>query len=195
MSSLFIFRNDLRIFDNTALIEASKNTDKIFPIFIFNKKQFSKEENNFYNEKIVKFMIELLDELETKIEEKNGTLSFFFGENEKIIEKILEENNDIKKVFVNKDYTPFSILRDKKIKEICDKKEREFFEYDDRVLNPPNKVLKDNNSPYSVFTPYYNRAKLIEVKKPNDFEIKNFSSEKIVNEFSKSLEDIKEKNF
>ena len=60
MSSLFIFRNDLRIFDNTALIEASKNTDKIFPIFIFNKKQFSKQENDFYNEKIVKFMIELI---------------------------------------------------------------------------------------------------------------------------------------
>ena len=195
MSSLFIFRNDLRIFDNTALIQASKNTDKIFPIFIFNKKQFSKEENNFYNEKIVKFMIKLLEELETKIEEKNGALSFFYGENEKIIEKILKENNDIKKVFVNKDYTPFSILRDRQIKKICDENNREFFEYDDRVLNPPAKVLKDDKSPYCVFTPYYNRAKLIEVRKPNDFEIKNFSSEKIVNEFSKSLEDIKEKNF
>lgn len=32
--SLFIFRQDLRTSDNTALIEAVKNSEEIFPIFI-----------------------------------------------------------------------------------------------------------------------------------------------------------------
>lgn len=32
--SLFIFRQDLRLHDNTALIEATKNSKEIFPIFI-----------------------------------------------------------------------------------------------------------------------------------------------------------------
>ena len=32
--SLFIFRQDLRTRDNTALIEAMKNSKEVFPIFI-----------------------------------------------------------------------------------------------------------------------------------------------------------------
>lgn len=32
--SLFIFRQDLRLQDNTALIEAIKNSHEVFPIFI-----------------------------------------------------------------------------------------------------------------------------------------------------------------
>lgn len=33
--SLFIFRQDLRTRDNTALIEAVKNSKEVFPIFIY----------------------------------------------------------------------------------------------------------------------------------------------------------------
>lgn len=32
--SLFIFRQDLRTSDNTALIEAVKNSEEVFPVFI-----------------------------------------------------------------------------------------------------------------------------------------------------------------
>jgi deoxyribodipyrimidine photo-lyase len=33
--TLFIFRQDLRIHDNTGLIEAVKNSKEVFPIFIY----------------------------------------------------------------------------------------------------------------------------------------------------------------
>jgi deoxyribodipyrimidine photo-lyase len=36
--SLFIFRQDLRLDDNTALIEAIKNSEEIFPIFIHDER-------------------------------------------------------------------------------------------------------------------------------------------------------------
>lgn len=36
--SLFIFRQDLRTHDNTALIEAIKNSDEILPIFIHDER-------------------------------------------------------------------------------------------------------------------------------------------------------------
>lgn len=32
--SLFVFRQDLRLHDNTALIEAMKNSEEVLPIFI-----------------------------------------------------------------------------------------------------------------------------------------------------------------
>lgn len=33
--SLFIFRRDLRLFDNLALLEAVRSSKKIIPVFIF----------------------------------------------------------------------------------------------------------------------------------------------------------------
>ena len=37
MTSIFIFRRDYRLFDNSAFIECYKNSDSILPIFSFFK--------------------------------------------------------------------------------------------------------------------------------------------------------------
>ena len=39
--SLFIFRQDLRLQDNTALIEATRNSQEVFPIFIHDDRAIS----------------------------------------------------------------------------------------------------------------------------------------------------------
>jgi len=44
--SLFIFRRDLRLDDNTALLEATKQSQKIIPIFIYDPQQITNK-NHF----------------------------------------------------------------------------------------------------------------------------------------------------
>ena len=41
MTSLFIFTRDLRLEDNSGLIEALKNSDKVLPVFIFDANQIT----------------------------------------------------------------------------------------------------------------------------------------------------------
>ena len=48
--TLFIFRRDLRLYDNTALTEALKSSAAVIPCFIFDKRQI---ENNNYHMTII----------------------------------------------------------------------------------------------------------------------------------------------
>ena len=48
MTSLFIFRIDYRLKDNTALIECLKNSDKIICLFIFDPKQIDSKKINIF---------------------------------------------------------------------------------------------------------------------------------------------------
>ncbi len=189
-NSLFIFRNDLRIIDNTALIAASKNSQIVFPIFIFHQEQIDKRKNEFYNEKIVAFMLACLAGLREQIQAHKGQLNFFYGDNEEVISGILQQNPSLKNLYVNRDYTPFARNRDEKIKNICARNQVNFYSFDDRILNPPENVLKEDKSPYTVFTPYYKSAKELPVTPPSDFTISNFSAHKLNTQFSTTLEKV-----
>ena len=56
--SIFIFRRDFRIIDNTAWNMAIKNSTTIYPIFILTPEQLTK--NSYKSNNAVKFMIESL---------------------------------------------------------------------------------------------------------------------------------------
>src|SRR6056297_615982 len=99
MTSVFIFRRDLRLYDNTALIEALKNSEEVIPIFIFTPTQLDK--NKLKSNNCVQFMIESLKDLESDLKKKNGKLYYFYDTEEKALEQIIT-NKDINAVYVNK---------------------------------------------------------------------------------------------
>ena len=47
--TIFWFRRDLRLVDNSALYYALKENENVLPIFIFDKNILNELENNFYN--------------------------------------------------------------------------------------------------------------------------------------------------
>lgn len=59
--SLFLFRRDLRIPDNTGLIEASSASETVVPAFIFDPRQASR--NPYFSLNAFQFMIESLHDL------------------------------------------------------------------------------------------------------------------------------------
>ncbi len=173
--SLFIFRRDLRIDDNTALIEALKQSEEVLPCFIFDERQISPT-NNYRSLNALQFMVESLEDLELQLKKKKGRLYYFFGVTESFLERFVEKQN-IGAIFVNKDYTPFSKKRDEKIKEICEKNKIDFNEFEDALLNSPENTLKKDKTPYTIFTAYYNNAKKIEIKMPLKNNYTNYSKE------------------
>ena len=56
--SLFLFRRDLRLEDNTGLIFALQSSEVVIPAFIFTPEQI--ERNPFRSDHCLKFMIESL---------------------------------------------------------------------------------------------------------------------------------------
>lgn len=160
--SLHIFRRDMRLDDNAALLAALEQSDQVLPVFIFDERQL---ENPFHGSNSFQFMVNSLLELNQRLMEKGSRLYFFKGIAHEVLEQILE-NTKARAVFVNRDYTPFSQQRDEQISQICQKRQVKFNTYADALLNEPEQVLKDDGQPYKVFTPFMKKARLNLVSKP-----------------------------
>ena len=162
--SLFIFRRDLRLDDNTGLIEVLKNSQKVMCVFIFDPTQVG-EKNSYRSANCIKFMIESLIDLEKQLEKHDSILHIFYGETHEILKKlIISEKLDA--IFLNRDYTPFSIQRDQKIENLCFKSKIDFKSHSDALLNEPETTLKSDGKPYTIFTPYYKNASKLKIKEP-----------------------------
>ncbi|MFP4656543.1 MAG: cryptochrome/photolyase family protein [Candidatus Woesearchaeota archaeon] len=159
MRSIFVFRRDLRLEDNTGLNKALNEGD-VLPIFILDPRQL---EGPYFSKKAYQFMLTSLKELDAELRKRGSKLNLYRGKPENVLERLPQ---DFDAVHVNGDYTPFSIERDKKIRAITERVGKFFFSHDDYMLNPPEKVLKQDGRPYSVFTPYYNNAKGYDIRRP-----------------------------
>jgi deoxyribodipyrimidine photo-lyase len=201
---IIIFRRDLRIVDNTALIAACSECDIVYPIFILDNRQIKKSENKYFSYNAFSFMLESLIELKQLLKKSSGNLTIFKGDLELIIKKVIKKVNVKQEqgkptntnttpsvsLFVNADYTPFSRKRDSEIKTICDALNVNFVSCHDIPLNHPEKI-----KPYKVFTPYYRVASLIKVDKPkklSDKHFKKISSKEINLKASVSISDLQD---
>lgn len=170
-NSIFIFRRDLRLEDNTGLINSLKESNYVLPIFIFTKEQVIK--NEYKSDHCVKFMTQSLSDLDTSLQKIKSKLNYFFGDNITCLKTILK-NMKIDAIYVNKDYTPYSIERDKKIEDLCKKNKIDFNSYEDILLNPVMSILNGQGTIFVKFTPYFNKANKIAVNKSKTNTFKNY---------------------
>lgn len=179
--SLFIFRRDLRLNDNTALIEACKRSKKVIPAFFLDKRLLDPSSEKF-RPNLLQFMFESLTELDRALRSRGSRLYLFYGEDIfSELGKILEKE-DIESVFVNEDYTPFSIKRDRIFESICKDQGVDFETSFDLLLKRPGEVLNNEDEPYKVFSWFFKTAKILGVKRPEKNDYRNFYNSGISNE-------------
>lgn len=163
--SLFIFHRSLRLNDNIGLYNALKASNEVIPIFIFTPEQITSV-NEYRSLHSLKFMIDALQDLDNQLRKLGSKLYIFYGKQPTIISKILKQDNDFDAVFINKDYTPYAIQREKDIEDVVKKENLALEVYEDCLLHDVNTVLTKSGSFYSVFTPFYNAALNYDVASP-----------------------------
>ncbi|MBA2483397.1 MAG: deoxyribodipyrimidine photo-lyase, partial [Nitrosomonas sp.] len=165
--SLFIFRRELRLNDNTGLIRACKMSDKVIPVFVLDPRQV--EPHPYRSIAALEFMCDALIDLDKSLRELGTLLTIVSGIAEEAILD-LARCTSAQAVFVNRDATPFSRTRDKLLNEHCKAVGIDFYSYDDITLNAPEIVVKKDGTPYTVFTPYYKSASQLPVPQPALFK-------------------------
>ncbi len=178
--ALFIFRRDLRLEDNTGLIAALKKADSVIPCFIFDPHQITNR-NRFKSLNAVQFMIESLLDLKKQLAQQEGKLFIFYGSPDAVVKKLLYRY-DIDLVCMNRDYTPYSTLRDQRIARVCATRKVACELYDDVLLHAPGVVIKKNKTPYTIFTPFFKRAAQIKVAIPQPLPLGIFFTKKLEGE-------------
>jgi deoxyribodipyrimidine photo-lyase len=172
------FRRDLRLHDNTALYHALKDSKPVVPIFIFDKNILNKLEDKA--DRRVAFIHAALTELQLQLIALETSLQVFYGSPSDIF-KTLFDKYEPGKVFTNHDYEPYALERDDEVAAILKSQGIEFITYKDQVIFEKDEIVKDNQTPYTVFTPYSNRWK----QKLNDFYLSPYPTEKYFSNFYK----------
>jgi len=164
--SIFWFRRDLRLDDNLGFLQALKGVYPVLPIFIFDKDILNELPND---DARVSYIFEQLQIMRKELQENyESSIGMFYDKPINIFEKLLEDY-DIQAVFTNTDYEPYAKERDSQIQNLLKNKEIEFFSYKDQVIFEKSEVVKSDDTPYLVYTPYMKKWK--EVFKSHDLKI------------------------
>ena len=166
---VFWFRRDLRLFDNTGLYHALKSGKPVLPVFIFDAEILNKLNSH---DRRVPFIYRKIQEIKKTLEQKNSTLKVLYGKPLEVFQKLLAEYS-IAEVYTNHDYEPYARKRDKDVEVFLKSKGVNFHTFKDQVIFEKSEVVKDDDSPYKVFTPYSRRWK----QRFSQIEVNSFPSE------------------
>lgn len=179
--SIFWFRRDLRLEDNAGLYHALKSGLPVLPLFIFDTDILDQLEDK--KDGRVEFIHQEITRLHNELKKLGSTLLIKHGKPLDIWKRIVEEHN-VEQVFINRDYEPDAIKRDKAVKGFLASKGIGFSDYKDQCIFEKDEVLKEDGTPYVVYTPYSKMWKA----KVNDFYLKAYPTEKNFNNFYKTDE-------
>ena len=173
MISIFWFRRDLRVEDNTALHYALKLNKPVLPIFILDHDII--EELDKYDAR-VNFIYERLELINAFLKRYNSSLLVIKNTALRAWEDLLNSHN-VKDVFINEDYEPYAIQRDDHVSTLLKLRGINLHLFTDHVLFKPGTILKDDGNPYTVYTPFKNKwLKHLEVNRPKILSETNYSN-------------------
>lgn len=172
---IFWFRRDLRLKDNAGLFHALNENNKVLPIFIYDKNTLDKLNKSDHRLDFIEHSLKKLNDL---LKKNDKSISIYYGKPVKVFSELIKKYN-VSKVYSNKDYTPYSIKRDKKVEELLKVNNIVFNSFKDHVLFEKFEIVKNDNTPYKVYTPF-SRKWLI---KMSENKIDFFNSEKYIYKF------------
>jgi deoxyribodipyrimidine photo-lyase len=151
--TIFWFRRDLRLLDNTGLNLALLKSKDVQPIFIFDKDIIDELPND---DPRVNFLYDELQKINKELISYNSSLKIYHGNPLEVFKQLCKENSELK-VYANRDYEPYAIARDEEINKLLLENESELISTKDQVIFEKNEVVKNDGLPYTVFTPFKNK--------------------------------------
>lgn len=149
------FRRDLRLEDNTALYHALTRHSAVLPVFIFDTAILDELPED---DRRVSFIHDTLVSLDRRLRALGSGLLVQYGKPEEVWAELLS-TYAITAVYTNHDYEPYALQRDEAISKLLAAKGVVLHTFKDHVVRERKEVMKDDGTPYTVYTPYSKRWK------------------------------------
>ena len=147
MGSAIWFRRDLRVGDNKAVLRALQSGEKPFCVFVVDPKVLSASSSALRT----RYLKAALEELN---EELDDNLTLMFGDSAVQLARFVTENG-ISDLYCSRDVTPLSRLIESQVAEALRTIGVRVHFVDTPYLVDFDKVLKEDGSPFRVFTPFF----------------------------------------
>lgn len=177
--NIFWFRRDLRLSDNAGLYYALKAHLPVLPIFIFDT--IILQLLNDKEDARVDFIHHCVRDLQDNLLQLNSSIKVFHDSPKAAFEQLIRDYN-VHTVFTNADYEPYATQRDAEVSNLLREKNIGFITYKDQVIFEKDEVIKDDGTPYTVFTAYSKKWKA----NLNEFYLKSYPTEKYSKRFFKT---------
>jgi deoxyribodipyrimidine photo-lyase len=189
--TLFWFRRDLRLEDNAALFYALKENKNIIPVFIFDQNILGHLSGQ---DRRIQFLYDNLAKIKNELQNINSDLIVTHDTAIEFYKKIIKQYK-VKNLYLNHDYEPLAVARDKEIQSFCDQNNIEFKTFKDHVIFEKKEIQSDTFKPYTVYTPYKKKW----IKSLSPFYIKPYANKKYFKNFyqfkSEAIPTVKELGF
>ena len=172
------FRRDLRIKDNTALFHALSQNNNVQCIFIFDENIINELPKNDHR---ISFIYDTLVNINYELNKYGTSIKIFKGDPIDVFKKIIIDN-EINRIYFNKDYEPYTINRDNSIEKLLSKQNIKVKSYKDHVIFEEKEITKDDNKPYTIYTPYSKKW----LKKIHETKITEYNIIPFLNNFKKN---------
>ena len=149
------FRRDLRLEDNAALSLALASHERVVPLFIFDSNILDHLDAD---DRRVTFIHDTLVAMHATLRSLGSGLLVKYGRPVEVWQELIE-TFAIDAVYTNHDHEPYALSRDEMIGNMLRKNGISFTTCKDQVVFEKDDVLKDDGTPYTVYTPYSNKWK------------------------------------
>ena len=144
-------RNDFRLIKNDALAYACDNHKDVCALYIYKKKNFLKRSAQKW------WLYKSLNFFKAELSHLNINLEVLESDSYKeIFETMCKKSNF--SIYWNKVYEPSYLSFDKKISNFLKLKNTNFKIFKGNLLNEVDKIKKNDNTPFKVFTPFWKNA-------------------------------------
>ena len=147
------FRRDLRLADNPALDRARRDFDQIIPVYIHDPEAEAPWSPGAASRW---WLHHALQELYKRLAERGARLIIRKGDAGAELNRLVAESG-ASAVYWNRLYEPAIVARDRKIKAQLKSESISARSFCAAMLFEPWELLKDDDSPYQVFTPFWRR--------------------------------------
>lgn len=156
MTALVWLRSDLRSDWHSPFDYAIENHEKVVALYCLTPEQW---QHYHYAPCKVNLLIDRLSQLKTELKSRNISLLLVntgdFVHTPKAIMKVCQQY-EVKAVYFNAEYEWDERLRDKQVKALCDERDITVAKFHDTCIVNPQKILTKQQTPYKMFTPYFN---------------------------------------
>lgn len=146
-------RRDLRLADNLALHQALRDAASVIPAFILDARLL---ESKLLAPARRQFLFDSLGDLDAQLRARGSRLILQQGDPARVLLDLSRETA-ADAVYFHRDLTPYARRRDERVTRSLQAAGIRVETFDELYLAAPDQVVKDDGTPYAVYTPYRNR--------------------------------------
>ncbi|CAN1595625.1 PhrB Deoxyribodipyrimidine photolyase [Candidatus Pelagibacterales bacterium] len=171
MSCSFVWlKDDFRISNNQALkaLIEDDNKEKL-AIYIYEEETYNLCESQKW------WLAKSLEIFQKKLENFNISLDVIHENTTKIFKKLIS-NNSLNRIYWNKSCHVNDNITEEGIKKLLKENNVFYKEFEANLLNPVEKIKKDDGTPFKVFTHYWKKAEQNYLRNNHKFDDKKYKN-------------------